>query len=178
MCRPVTEILASFSSLWAAEDYTHAHKRIVNIMKMYIERNNKHVELIRFREQWRLYFHWKLLSGNTVSGLPCWKLVSLLSGTSRHYSMCWVRPMFRVMTTSVPAISGHNQFGTYSLRDIPNSEHTHFGTCHIGTSIIRECGKSVQATIRLYFVTIHAVYNCLGRIATASERTASIIATS
>ena len=94
------------------------------------------------------------------------------------YSMCWVRPMFRVMTTSVPAISGHNQFGTYSLRDIPNSEHTHFGTCHIGTSIIRECGKSVQATIRLYFVTIHAIYNCLSRIATASERTASIIATS
>ena len=28
-----------------------AHKRIVNIMKVYIERNNMQVELIRFREK-------------------------------------------------------------------------------------------------------------------------------
>ena len=31
-----------------------AHKRVVDIMKMYIERNNMQVELIRFREKHRL----------------------------------------------------------------------------------------------------------------------------
>ena len=49
-CVRVYQILASFSSLWAA-----AHKRIVNIMKVYIERNNMQVELIRFRKKYRLY---------------------------------------------------------------------------------------------------------------------------
>ena len=33
----------------------HIYKRIVNIMKMYIERNNMHVELIRFHKKYRLY---------------------------------------------------------------------------------------------------------------------------
>ena len=32
-----------------------AHKRIVNIMKVYIERNNMQVELVRFRIKYRLY---------------------------------------------------------------------------------------------------------------------------
>ena len=34
-----------------------AHKRIVNIMKVYIERKNVQVELIRFRKRYRLYSH-------------------------------------------------------------------------------------------------------------------------
>ena len=32
-----------------------AHKRSVNTMKVYIERNNIQVELIRFRKRYRLY---------------------------------------------------------------------------------------------------------------------------
>ena len=32
-----------------------AHKRIVNIMKVYVERKNMQVELIRFRKKDRLY---------------------------------------------------------------------------------------------------------------------------
>ena len=32
-----------------------AHKRIVSIMKVYIERNNMQVELIRFRKKYRLH---------------------------------------------------------------------------------------------------------------------------
>ena len=39
------QILASFSSLWAAV------RCIVNIMKVYIERNNMQVEIIRFRKK-------------------------------------------------------------------------------------------------------------------------------
>ena len=39
-------VLASFSSFWQLLRY--ADKRIVNIMKVYIERNNTQVELIRF----------------------------------------------------------------------------------------------------------------------------------
>ncbi len=37
-----------------------AHKRIVNIMKVYIERNNIQVELIRFRQKCRLYSRLRL----------------------------------------------------------------------------------------------------------------------
>ena len=37
----VYQILASFSTLWGG-----AHKRIGNIMKLYIDRNNMQVELI------------------------------------------------------------------------------------------------------------------------------------
>ena len=39
---------------WAAVTLG-TYKRIVNIMKMYIERNNMHVELIRFHKKYRLY---------------------------------------------------------------------------------------------------------------------------
>ena len=34
---------------------SYAHKRIADIMKVYIETNNMHVELIRFRNKCRLY---------------------------------------------------------------------------------------------------------------------------
>ena len=41
VCACVYQILASFSSLWAAVSLLCcAHKRIVNIIKVYIERNN------------------------------------------------------------------------------------------------------------------------------------------
>ena len=42
-------ILASFSSFFGS-CYAHAHEHIVNIIKLYIEGKNKHVELIRFRK--------------------------------------------------------------------------------------------------------------------------------
>ena len=49
-----SHILASFSSLWAALICTAvircAYQRIVNIMTLYIERNNMQGELIRFRK--------------------------------------------------------------------------------------------------------------------------------
>ena len=37
-----------------------AHKRIVNFMKVYIQRNNMQVELIRFRKKCRLYSRLRL----------------------------------------------------------------------------------------------------------------------
>ena len=37
-----------------------AHKRIVNIMKVYIKRNNIQVELIRFLKKYRLYSYLRL----------------------------------------------------------------------------------------------------------------------
>ena len=50
------------------------------------------------------------------------KLGSLLSGLRRPRSVLGA-PDFRGMTTSEPAILGHIQFGTQSLRDMPKSEH-------------------------------------------------------
>ena len=46
------------------------------------------------------------------------------------------------------------------------SGHDHFGTLCTGSSH----GKSVQAPIRLYLVTLHSVYDCLGQLALASKR--------
>ena len=42
--------LASFSSFWAA--ITLCRQHIVNVMKLYIERNNMLVELLRFRKKY------------------------------------------------------------------------------------------------------------------------------
>ena len=39
-----------------------AHKRIVNIMKVYIERYNMQVELVRFHYKYRLYSRLRLRS--------------------------------------------------------------------------------------------------------------------
>ena len=72
-----------------------SHKRIVNIIKVYIERNK------------RLYWLWKLWSGNILSRPTC--SLTLLSVTSRHWFRgCRARRTFRDMTM-------------------------HFGTCHFGT---------------------------------------------
>ena len=74
-------------------------------------------------------------------------------------------------------------------RALDASEHSHFGTCHIGTSMIRD------RTTALFQVTMYKQFarkvgtsansalicnyllrlkNCLARLATASEQTASI----
>ena len=52
MCVCVRQLRASFTSF--GQLLRSAHKRIVNIMEVYIERNNMQVELIRFRKQYRL----------------------------------------------------------------------------------------------------------------------------
>ena len=49
----VYNVCASFTSF--GQLLRCAHKRIVNIMKVYIERINMQVELIRFRKKYRLY---------------------------------------------------------------------------------------------------------------------------
>ena len=49
------QILASFSSLWAAVMLCTCTLSII-IMKVYIERKNMQVKLIPFREKYRLYF--------------------------------------------------------------------------------------------------------------------------
>ena len=51
--------------MWSSVDSIHsvrlgqllrcAHKRIVNIMKVYMERKNRQLELIRFRKKYRIY---------------------------------------------------------------------------------------------------------------------------
>ena len=53
------------SFVWSSLDSIHsvrfgqllrcAHKRIVNIMKVYMERKNRQLELIRFRKKYRIY---------------------------------------------------------------------------------------------------------------------------
>ena len=48
-----------YSQLILGSCYT-AHKRIVNIMKVYLKRNNTHVELMRFRLKYRLYSRLRL----------------------------------------------------------------------------------------------------------------------
>ena len=55
----VYQILASFSLLWPF--LRCAHKRVLNIMKVCIERNNIQIELIRFRKN-RLHSRLRLRS--------------------------------------------------------------------------------------------------------------------
>ena len=53
------------SCVWSLVDSIHsvrfgqllccAHKRIVNIMKVYMERKNRQLEIIRFRKKYRIY---------------------------------------------------------------------------------------------------------------------------
>ena len=83
------------------------HKRIVTITKVHIARNNKQVESIRFRKNYRLYWHLKLWSGNILSRPTC----SLLSVTRRHWSIARrVRRTFRNIVTSGHVISRQARF--------------------------------------------------------------------
>ena len=47
-------ITSSLHSVCFGQLLRCAHKRVVNIMKVYIERNNMRVELIRFRKKYRI----------------------------------------------------------------------------------------------------------------------------
>ena len=53
-------VLPSLHSVRFGQLLRCAHKRIVNIMKVYTERNNIQVELIRFRKKYRLYSRLRL----------------------------------------------------------------------------------------------------------------------
>ena len=62
-----------------------AHKRIVNSMKVYIERKNIQVELIRFRKKYRL-FHVNFCEARNSTRLACLRLdsrynISMLDST-------------------------------------------------------------------------------------------------
>ena len=91
---------------------------------------------------------------------------------------------FLGMATSVHAISGNIQFGTCPIQIIVTLGHVISGQARFGTAqlhnlklLCTDCshGKSVQAPIRLKFVTVNPVYDCLGRLATASERLVRLI---
>ena len=112
------------------------HKRIVTITKVYIARNNIQVELIRFRKN------------SDFIDIGNFEVETYFRDRRAH---CYpIR--FSPLVNRAPGA--------------PNvSEHSHFGTCHIGTSTIRDCttalfqvklpytcsshGKSVQGPIRL-----------------------------
>ena len=92
--------------------------------------------------------------------------------------------VFLGMATSVHAISGNIQFGTCPIQIIVTLGHVISGQARFGTAqlhnlklLCTDCshGKSVQAPIRLKCVTINPVYDCLGRLATASERLVRLI---
>ncbi len=102
------------------------HKRIVNIMKVYIKRNNIQMELIRFR---------KLASLLTFETLKWIYTTDVLSVTRRHWSVAG--RTFRKIVTSGHVISGQAQFGTAQLH--------HLKLLCTGSSH----GNSVQAPIRL-----------------------------
>ena len=91
---------------------------------------------------------------------------------------------FLSMATSVHAISGNIQFGTCPIQIIVTLGHVISGQARFGTAqlhnlklLCTDCshGKSVQAPIRLKCVTVNPVYDCLGRLATASERLVRLI---
>ena len=65
----VCQHLASFTSF--GQLLRCAHKRIVNIIKLYIERNNMQVELIRFRRTYRLYSRIHLRRGDDFRESRC-----------------------------------------------------------------------------------------------------------
>ena len=48
-------VWSSLDSIRFGQILRCAHKRIVNIMKVYMERKNRQLELIRFRKKYRIY---------------------------------------------------------------------------------------------------------------------------
>ena len=118
----VRSLRSSHHSVRIGQLLPHAHKRIVNTMKVYIEKNNKHVELTRFRFFLNSDFIDTLKWEYSFATAVFTKLGSLLSGTSRHCSVL-----------RAPDVSGHDHigtrhFGTDPIRYIITSVHAQFGT--------------------------------------------------
>ena len=116
-----------------------AHQRIVNIMKVYIKRNNIQVELMRFRKNsdfidvWNfevgIYFH-----DRRAHCYP-WRVATGLShaGCAGRFGTCPIRNI----VTSEHVISRQARYGTAQLH--------YFKSLRTDSSH----GKSVQAPIRL-----------------------------
>ena len=83
-------------------------ERIVTITKVYIARNNIHVEIIRFH---------------------VYKLATLLTFETLKWKYTFATNVIIVTRDESPL--------AYRAPDA--SEHSNFGTCHIGTSTIRDC---------------------------------------
>ena len=158
-------------------------------MKVYIERNNIQMELIRLPNNTEF-----IAVGNFEVGIYfCDRRAHCYPRRVATVQFRWrgARRTFRHMITSVHAMSGHIQLSTQSLRDMPirnivTSGDVISGQARFGTAQLHSfkllCtgsshGKSVQALIQLHFISIHSVYDCLyiGRLATTSERTDSIV---
>ena len=97
-----------------------AHKCIVNVMKVYIKRNNIQVELIRFRK----------------------KIATLLTFETFKWEYSFATNVLIAIRDEAPMVCRGP-----CAPDV--SEHSHFGTCHIGTSTIRDC------TTALFQVTMY-----------------------
>ena len=98
--------------------YAHAHKRIDNIMKVYIERNNKHVELIRFRKNTDFIDIENFEMGIRFRNCRVYE-IGLIAIRDESPLFC---------------AGGAGRFGTRPLQytpfwDIFNLVHSHFGTC-------------------------------------------------
>ena len=97
-----------------------AHKRIVNIMKVCIERNNIQVELIRFRK--------KIVTFIAVGNFE----VGIYFATDVLIAIRDESPLFCSGGPGVPDVSAHDHFGTrhfgtYSIQYIVTSGHAQFG---------------------------------------------------
>ena len=86
-----------------------AHKCIVNIMKVYIKSNNIQVELIRFR-----------------------KMATLLTFETMKWGYIFATDVLIAIRDESPLVCRSQ--GAPGV-----SEHSHFGTCHIGTTTMRDC---------------------------------------
>ena len=105
-------IRSSLHSVRFAQLLRCAHKRVVNIMKVYIEKNNIQVELIRFVKNSDFiaieYFEVGIYFPDRRAHCYPRPVATVLFRGRR----VWTRRTFRDITTSVHAISGHIQFGT------------------------------------------------------------------
>ena len=82
-------IRSSLHSVRFGKQLHCAHKRIVNIMKVYIERKNIQVELIRFRKKYR-HFHINFCEARYSTRLACLRLdsrynISMFNGNHFNY---------------------------------------------------------------------------------------------
>ena len=157
----ITDILALFSSLWAADTRMHINALSIGpIMKVY-----KHVELIRFRKN------------SDFIDIGNFEVGKIQFRDCRVYEigLIAIRDESPMFCAGAPDVSGHEDFGTrhfgtYSIRQayIVTSGHSQFGTQSLRHLSYRDkhdsvlhnyyvkyvytCsshGKSVQAPIRL-----------------------------
>ena len=112
------------------------HKRIVTITKVYIARNNIHVELIRFRKNSNFIVIGNFEVGPIVSRLPCLLL-------------CWWRRTFRDMTTSVPYVQAVR---TESRRQMSKGRLSTTVTKCMG--LLDQCHKTTQLLIFFKFASV------------------------